>query len=243
MTTDFRRTNPKETCGKALMQAICKQLKDPAGRIRAEDLIVTIASITGELCIDAAGIFPSRTHEYPPGQRVFSDITNKVIDGDNVNDTLTTLPSESVVGILRDRLLAHGYEAKDFPDRVEAIYKFFAANFGAPEARAGVPLSVSIEHRPRVLPMQVAYEARSIVDRAFERLGSDPNTRVRAAAHALAEALIAVKDVLPRDVALLLAHQTVNGMAKTAPMTDARMEAIKKGQYGPRPAPPTETGP
>jgi hypothetical protein len=157
VTDDFQRKNPKEACGRALMQAICQRLKDPNGRIRAEDLVVTTASIVGELCIDAAGIFPSRTHEYPPGHRVFSDITNKVIDGDNVKHTFDTIPSESVVGILRDRLPAAGYHATDFPDRLEAIYKHFAANFGTPEAQAGgVPFSVPEAHRPRVLPWQVA---------------------------------------------------------------------------------------
>jgi hypothetical protein len=126
-----------------------------------------------------------------------------------------------------------GYRAEDFPDRVEAIYKHFAANFGAPEARAGgVPFSVPDPHRPRVVPWQVSYMSRPIVDQAFERLGGDPKSRVRAAAHALAEALIAVRDVVPHDVALLLALRTVNALAKTAPMTDAKLEAIKN-----RPAP------
>lgn len=104
MTSDFRRTNPKEACGKALVKAICEKLKEPDGRIRAEDLVVTLASITGELCIDAAGLFSSRGHGWNPGQRIFSDLTNKVIDGDDVNDTLATIPAESVVGILRNRL-------------------------------------------------------------------------------------------------------------------------------------------
>ena len=88
----------------------------------------------------------------------------------------------------------------------------------------------------------IAYLCRPDVDQALERLGNDPKSRVRAAAHGLAEALIAVKDVVPHEVALLLALRTVNAMAKTAPMTDAGMEAIKKGQYGPiPPSPPTKT--
>ena len=44
----------------------------------------------------------------------------------------------------------------------------------------------------------------------------------------LAEALIAVQRTIDKKVALLLALETVNGMAKTAPMTDEAMNSLKK---------------
>jgi hypothetical protein len=230
VTGDFQRRNPKEACGKALMQAVCEKLKDPAGRIRAEDLITTIASITGELCIDADGVFSSRNHPMRPGRPVFNDGVNKVICGDLAD--LDAMPSESVVGILRDRLCTAGYTKDEFPHLGPDVFAYFAANFGKPELQNKAPVSVPAEHFPRVHSMAVGYETRPIVDRAFEQLGSDPKARVRAAAHALAEALIAAKDVLPHKIALLLALQVVNGTAKRTTMTDAAMEAFKN-----RPAP------
>jgi hypothetical protein len=151
------------------------------------------------------------------------------------------MPSESVVGILRDRLVAAGYKKKEFPELGPAVFAYFAANALEKDLGNRVPLSVPAEHHPRVHSMAAGYETRPIVDRLFAQLGEDPKSRVRAAAHALAEALIAVKDVLPHDVGLLLALQTLNGTAKKAPMTDAAMEAFKKGQVSPPSPPPATT--
>jgi hypothetical protein len=41
-----------------------------------------------------------------------------------------------------------------------------------------------------------------------------------------------VRDVIDKRIALLLALQTVNGMAKTAPMTDKAMVAAKAKASG-----------
>jgi hypothetical protein len=107
------------------------------------------------------------------------------------------------------------------------IFQDFAARIGKPADWGTVPLSVPKENIPSVLPLRVAYETRPTVDKIFLPL-SNPQQRLHAAVLALAEALIAVREAIDRKIALLLALQIVNGMAKTAPMTDEAMEAAKK---------------
>lgn len=46
----------------------------------------------------------------------------------------------------------------------------------------------------------------------------------------LAETVCKTRDVLNRRVAITLALETVNGMSKTGPMTDAAMAKVKAQQ-------------
>ncbi len=80
------------------------------------------------------------------------------------------------------------------------------------------------------MPLRAAYETRPIVDKIFAPLGDNQQQKFHAATFTLAETLCKTRDVLNRKIAITLALETVNGMAKTAPMTDAAMEKIKAGQ-------------
>lgn len=70
-----------------------------------------------------------------------------------------------------------------------------------------------------------------MVDSALSPLGDDVGNRLRATTAVLARVLCETRDALTRIVATTLAIETVNGMAKTAPMTAAAMakmlEAVK----------------
>jgi hypothetical protein len=226
----WKKTKPRvpaddESCANVLFHALAENLKRD-GRIRAEDIIAAAASITGELCIEAAGDFNPRKHKFEPGSRVFSDKVNELFSGNPANVGIEAVPPESIVGILRDRVLAAGYTKSDLPS-LRSIFEHFAANVGKPSDWGKVPLSVPEGNRPRVLPLQVAYETRSTVDRLFQPL---PNSqeRLRAAVLTLSQVLIAVQQAIDKRIALLLALETVNGMAKTAPMTDEAIAIAKK---------------
>jgi hypothetical protein len=67
------------------------------------------------------------------------------------------------------------------------------------------------------------HETRAVVDSAFKSL--DSSRRLHAGVLTLAGVLIAVQNAIDKKIALLLALETVNGMAKTAPMTDEAMKA------------------
>ncbi len=218
-----------ESCAHALFEALADGLKK-GGRIRAEDMIAVAGSITAEACIGAAGDFNPREHRFVPGARVFSTKVNELFSGDTADAGIDGPPSVSIVGMLRDRLLASGYNKSDFPT-LKVILQDFAANIGKPSDWGRVPLSVPPENVPSILPLQVAYENRPTVDRIFQPL-TDPQERLHAAVLTLAEALVAVRDVIDKKIALLIALQIVNGMAKTAPMTDEAMETARKNKTG-----------
>jgi len=214
----------EEACARALFHALANGLRKD-GRIRAEGIISAAASITGELCIAAAGNFNPREHEFVPGQRIFSDRVNELFSGDSADEGLEAVPSDSIVGMLSDKLLQNGYNAGDFPS-LKAVFEDFAGNIGKASDWGEVPLSVPDANRPFILPLQVAYETRSTVDRLFQPL-TTPEQKLRAGVFTLAGTMIAVHQVIDKKTAIRLALETVNGMAKTAPMTDRAIASAK----------------
>ena len=120
-------TSTVENCADGLFRFLANGLRKD-GRIRAEDMISVAASITGEICIEAAGNFNPRKHDLVPGSRVFSDRVNELFCGDKPDD-IGAVPSQSIVGILRDRLLLSGYVLSDFPE-LKLIFEHFAGSIG-----------------------------------------------------------------------------------------------------------------
>jgi hypothetical protein len=220
---------PVDRCAHMLFQALVEGLKTTEG-VRAEDVITVAASITGELCIEAAGEFNPRKHQFGPGSRILSDKVNELLFGDVPEAAIDMIPATSIVGILRDQLLRSGYSKADFPC-LKTVCEHFAANIGTQDDWGKVPLAVPDKNQPFVLPLQVAYETRSLVDQIFQPL-SGSEDKLRAAALALAEALVAVRQAIDAKTAVLLALQMVNGMAKTAPMTDEAMESLSATATG-----------
>src|SRR5260370_31095404 len=131
---------------------------------------------------------------------------------------MKAVPAESIVGILRDKVLAAGYTKSDLPS-LKSIFEHFAADIGKPSDWGKVPLSVAADNRPLVLPLRVAYETRSTVDRLFQPL-TNPQERLRAAVLTLSHVLIVVYQCIDKKIALLFRLCTVHGIAQTAPMTD-----------------------
>ncbi len=213
-----RRKSAVESAADAVYVLVCKAVKR-GGRVRVEDLLSASASVVGEACIAAAGDFDPRLHEHIPGSRVFSDRANALLCGDK---SWEDAPPASIAGTLRDSLTAAGFTRKDFPV-LEDVFRLFVTNIGKEGEWGRVPLSVPENHRPYIMPLQIAYETREAVDKALSALGEDAMSRLQACTQALAKALIQTKDVLSRLVATTLALETVNGMAKTAPMTRAAM--------------------
>jgi hypothetical protein len=210
-------------CALQLYEYLCQTTKKD-GRIRVEDLITTAASVVAEVCLETAGDFNPRQHKLVPGSRVFSTKVNQLFCGD-VQD-LDAVPSETIVGMMRVRLIAGGYDKSDFPT-LESIFKNYAANIGKAAEWGKVPLSVPAGHLPFVLPLRVAYEARPAVDRIFQPLTTSEQ-KLRAATQGLIKALIAVRDAIDHKIVLALALEIINGMAKTAPMTAEAMAAVSK---------------
>ena len=217
----WKRRDPVEKCADVLYAAL-KGAVTQGGRIRVEDLISAAAAIVGEAAIAKAGDYDPRRHNQPPGARVFSTRINQLICDDK---SFQEAPTDSIVGDLRDRLIVCGFSQSDFP-KLEEIFKHFAANIGKKEDWGKVPLSIAQQHHPFAQPLHIAYDTRAIVDSSLSALGDDKGNRLRATTAVLARALCETRDALNRTDATTLAIETVNGMAKTAPMTDAAMAKI-----------------
>lgn len=217
----WKRKDTAEAAAEDLYAALKLSITQD-GRIRVEDLVSAAAAIVAEAVIMRAGNFDPRGHAYAPGTRIFSTDVNKLLCDDK---SLADAPASSVVGDLRDRLGRCGFVPSDFPN-LEDIFRYFAANIGKKEDWGRAPLSVGHEHYPFAQPLRVAYESRAMVDRAFARLGNDATARLRAGTAVLAKALCETRNAIARTVSITLALETVNGMAKTAPMTDAAMAKI-----------------
>lgn len=211
-----------------LVSFVIETVKDSERRVRVEDVISATAAIVGELCIAAAGEFQPRRHTFTPGSHVFSDRINEILCGDNASGGITAIPKESVFGLVRDHILANGYTIDDFPS-LEGVFASFAAKIGNPADWGWVPLSVPKENRPFIMPLRAVYDTRADLDKMFSVFREDPVHCLRVGTMALAQALVLVRDAIDRRVAVLLAFETVNGMAKTAPMTNEAFQRVARG--------------
>jgi hypothetical protein len=222
----FRKRSGKRD-PQSLDLALCQELvelvlgfvRGPDGRIRVEDAISAAATIVGERCIDATGDFPLRDHGGVPGSRFFSTRANVLICGDM--PAVSQVPKDSIVGVLRSRLDPGVYADADFPALSE-VFRQYAARLGNPADWGRVPLSVEQEHLPFLLPMRVGFETRGRVDEILRPIHEDRVRCLRIATECLAEILMRVASVIDHRLALMLAIETVNGMAKTTPMTAKR---------------------
>jgi hypothetical protein len=208
----------------SLVEYLLKVLTDKDGRIRAEDAISGAATIVAERCIDAAGNFDLRNHNYHPGSRVFSETANTLFSGDT--DNLDDAPSNSIVGMLRSKLDPQAYTKESFP-ALSSVFKGFASRAGDPKDWGKVPLSVPEENQPFMLPLKVGYETRARVDEILKPIRSNKPLCLQVATEALAAILNMVSNVMNPGIALTLAIETVNGMIKTAPMT---AKALAEGE-------------
>jgi hypothetical protein len=208
----------------SIVDYILKALTDKDGRIRAEDAVSAAATIVAERCIDAAGNFDLRNHDYHPGSRVFSETTNALFSGDS--DNLDAVPETSILWILRSRLDPQAYTRETFPSLTD-VFKAFASRIGDPKDWGKVPLSVPEDNQPFVLPLKVGYETRAYVDEVFMPIRENKVLCLRVATEALAAILNMISNVMNPRIALTLAIETINGMMKTAPMT---AKALAEGQ-------------
>jgi hypothetical protein len=208
----------------SLVDYILKALTDKDGRIRAEDAISAAATVVAERCIDAAGNFDLRNHNFHPGSRVFSETANALFSGDT--DNLDAVPATSIIGMLRSKLDAETYTKETFPP-LSSVFKGFAAQAGDSKAWGKVPLSVPEENQPFMLPLKVGYETRARVDEILKPIRSNKPLCLQVATEALAAILNMISNVMNPSVALTIALETINGMMKTAPMT---AKALAEGE-------------
>lgn len=212
------------TAADALAQAALQHVQVPARGVRVEDYLTTLAAMTGEAAILAAGFLDLEASDVPPGSPLFGDPTNHVLSGDTTD--LAAAPADSVIGILVAELVPGTVPLALFGS-IEDVYRHVAASVGKAPWGA-VTVSVPEANWPTVLPIQVAFELRPAVDGAVAKAGLPANLRHVPCAVGLADAIKQVQGAIDPAVAVRLAIEVTFGMAKLMPMSRKAFEAVAR---------------
>ncbi len=197
------------------------------------EAIAAMAAVVGERCQEVAGEFPVRKHTFVPGQRIFSDRVNVLLAGDGRAVDLDGIPSPAIYGQIRDEVDGGRYPRDRFP-ALKAIFQGFASRIGKPEDWGKVPLSLPAEDWPRLLPLRAAFDTRNGIDAVLGPIKGDKERALRVSTRALTLLLNGADQRLDPGDSLALALETINGMAKTAPMLAAiaePTEAMREAQH------------
>jgi len=204
--------------GEALGQLIETAVTDADGRIRVEDLLSAAGAVCGEACIAAAGEFDPEAHDFVPGSAVLSDRVNEILCG---NATEWPKTGDSVLGLVFSGAIRAGYVIEDFLVLADVFRVYLAGLGGGSADRWGfVSLSAPEDNWPRTPPLRSAYELRGRVRKVLDDYGLPKTAWPAASGLAVARELGRVHDAIDRGLAVHIAVETINGMAKMAPMTD-----------------------
>ncbi|MFY0631563.1 MAG: hypothetical protein JXR05_14390 [Flavobacteriaceae bacterium] len=220
---DFLNSKPSdEKLIKKLMNFVYNSVQSEKG-VRVEDALCLISTIVAERCIKLANNFSIYEHDFEPGSAVFSDQVNEILAGPIFTENWEDLPNESVFGKIRVRLEAK-FQIKDFPS-LKSVFENYPKNIGEPEW-GNLDLSIPEEHRPFLLPLRAGYESRKYFDKNIH-IESDEKS-LQIAIYALTNILTQTKQALTPLISLTMVFELINGMSKTATMTDKKMKELMK---------------
>ena len=207
-----------------LAAAALASVQEPATRrVRVEDYLTVIASMTGEAALIASGVIEVEKTSSAPGSPLFGDMINRVLSGDTADPS--AVPPDSVFGLFVRELVPGTVALGDIPDLGD-LYRNVAAGVGSASWGA-VPLSVPPGNLPTVLPLRVAFELRPAVDAACEHLRLQQSQRHVPCTIALADALRQVQATIDMRLAVRLALEVAFGMAKVTPMSRRALAASR----------------
>lgn len=215
-------TRAVRSAATTIAEAALGHVQDRTTRaVRVEDYLTTLAALTGEAAFLAAGVVDIEHSDLAPGSPVFGDQANVVLSGDTLD--LAAAPLDSVLGILVRELVPGKVPLSTFGS-IEVLYAHVAGSAGA-AVWGSVAVSVPDANQARVLPLQVAFELRPVVDAAFARARLPANMRHVPPAVALADAIKQVQAAIDLRVGVLLALEVVFGTAKLMPMSRRAFDA------------------
>ncbi|HEX4409017.1 MAG TPA: hypothetical protein VH206_09605 [Xanthobacteraceae bacterium] len=229
---------PEDNLPKVLDELVAETyriVRDDRGNFRAEDLISASAAFTGECVMRHAGDFDFEHHTLAPGQPVFSQKVTELLSGDRA--IWTEIPKDSVFGAMRNLLANHPnrpWPTESFPDVAKIYQRFAAARRGGvtKEDWGKAPLSVPASHRPseEIPPLRAAFALRAFT---YGKWGDEKLTSHAVMTMAQLSQIMILTQIRPSiepNVALLLAFETVNAMAKTAPALPKHMKEFMREQ-------------
>ena len=90
-------------------------------------------------------------------------------------------------------------------------------------------MTVPDDHRPAIAPLRQAYELREPVRAVFAEYQMPQGEWPPTCAFALVIELARVRDAIDHRIAVRIVLETVNGIAKTAPMTERHLREASNG--------------
>lgn len=218
----------KETLeiSKRLVDFVLSFLMNKNGQVSAENAVALMCTIIGERCIEATGDYSIYDHNNPPGHVAFSDNINKLLYGNSETEKIYECPKETVFGLLWYLLNDTAYSYEDSLS-ITRLRESFNANIVKAEDWIKCPWSVPAEHMPSIVPLITGYQTRNRIDYILQQI---PNKidKLSTCIHALIELLVMLKDTIDQRTLLLIAFETIYGMARTAPMTGKAMIEWKR---------------
>lgn len=218
---DFLTKPSDEKLTKKLVNYVYNSIKTDKG-VRVEDAICVMSTVVAERCIEVANEFSIDEHEFEPGSAVFSEKINDILVGPVAVENWNELPQESVFATIKRKINSH-FDNSSFPV-LTGIFENYAKNVGQTEW-GNLTLSIPDDNKPFFIPLQAGYETRKFVDKNIN-LENDEKT-LKIVIDAIARILIETKMALEPKVALTLSFEIINGMAKTATMTDKKMAELQ----------------
>jgi hypothetical protein len=217
--------------GNELVAAVYHFAYSMTGRKRCEDVITAAAAYTGECVMRQAGDFDFDRHTWNPGKPILSPKVTQLLSGDRGD--WKEIPEMSVFGFLRGLLIKHPsrpYPPECFPD-IGSLYQRYAVarKNGASQSEWGkAPLSVPASHYPSegMLAIRAAFELRNFVEKKWGDESLDIKVISTLAQLSMMTILAQVRQYIAPDIAVLLAFETINAMAKTAPFLPKHMAQL-----------------
>jgi hypothetical protein len=220
---------PEDDASKALGALAAEVYRvsiDAEKRYRPEDVISAAAAFVGECVMREAGDFDFERHTFDPGQAVFSPKVTGLLCG-NEADWNKMPDGRCTFRRLYVLLTSHPeqpWSRESFPD-VRGIFSRYAAGRakGVSWEWGTAVLSVPPNHYPSKRPLAAAFALRNFVRRRWPNENLTAEALLVMAELALVMIMTQMRPKIEPAIGLLLALETINSMAKTAPILRSQM--------------------
>lgn len=202
-----------------IAEVAMRSVQTDDGGVRVEDYLTVLAAAAGEAVLVSAGLFDIEHNDLAPGAAVFGDRINEILSGDSI--VWADITTDTVLGLYRSELVPVPVAADVLPDP-RRLYEHVAGSVNrAPWGH--VATTVPADNEPRVMPLRVAFEMRATVDHAVTTANVDAAHRWVPCVLALCVAVRQVQAAIDMGTASTLILEVVFAMAKTVPMSTAKL--------------------
>lgn len=215
---DFLNGKPSdERLTRKLVNYVYDSIQTKKG-VRVEDALCVMATIVAERCIEVANEFSINEHQFEPGSAVFSEKINKILVGPIATDNWDKLPIECVFARIKSKIDPY-FDDSSYPSLIK-VFENHAKSAGETEW-GNLSLNIPEDNKPFFLPLRAGYETRKFIDQNINIENSEKTLQI--AINSISRVLIETKKALDSSIALTMIFEIINGMSKTATMTEQKM--------------------